>query len=237
LSWLNKQRILAQILTVVRHFGATSKTYYLLKRSLRYFFIALLNLTALTILLALWTDRLELLINDGVRPFEFLKIIVFTIAALAVMRIAVFFFRKRTIVDVKTKMKIATILTLLTSSYLYIDYSGKLLNNRIINRQVREQAAGKLKSADGNGITANNLTIQEYQQVSKFPKVPNQSTNINYAFEYDGFLPDYYLKVIYNIPKEVKADTLYFQQGEFTRSQTVDTLGDTLKVTYIESQQ
>jgi hypothetical protein len=166
-----------------------------------------------------------------------LKIIVFTIAALAVMRIAVFFFRKRTIVDVKTKMKIATILTLLTSSYLYIDYSGKLLNNRIINRQVREQAARKLKSADGNGITANNLTIQEYQQVSKFPKVPNQATNINYAFEYDGFLPDYYLKVIYNIPKEVKADTLYFQQGEFTRSQTVDTLGDTLKVTYIESQQ
>ena len=188
-------------------------------------------------LLALWTDRLELLINDGVRIIEFLKILVFTTVSLIVMRIAVFFFRKRTISDVKTKMKVASFLTLLTSSYLYIDYSGKLFNNRVINGHVRKQAAAKIKSADGNGTKADNLTIREYQQVSKFPKLPNQATNISYAFEYDGFLPDYYLQVTYNVPKEVKVDTLYFQQGEFTRSQTVDTLGDNLKVTYTESQQ
>jgi hypothetical protein len=221
----------------VRHFCATSKTFYLLKQSFRYFLIAILNLTALTILLALWTDRLELIVNEGVRPFEFLKIIAFTIASLVVIRLAVFFFRKRTISDVKTKMKVASLLTLLTTSYLYFDYSGKLFNNRIINGLVREQAAAKLKSANGNGIRADNLTIQEYQQVSKFPKLPIQATNINYAFEYDGFLPDYYLEVKYSIPKQVKVDTMYFQQGEFTRSQIVDTTDDKLKVTYTESQQ
>lgn len=208
-----------------------------MKRSLKYFLIVFINLAALTILLALWTDRLELLINDGVRVIEFLKIVIFTIASLMVMRIAVFFFKKLTIRDIKTKMKVATFLTLLTSSYLYIDYSGKLLNNRIINGQVRKQAAAKIKSADGNGTKADNLTIQEYQQLSKFPKLSNRATNINYAFEYDGFLPDYYLQVTYNVPKDVKVDTLYFKQGEFTRSQTVETLDNKLKVTYTESQQ
>ena len=77
------------------------------------------------------------------------------------MRIAVFFFRKRTISNLKTKIIVASFLTLLTSSYLYIDYSGKLFNNRITNGQVRTQAAAKIKSANGNGTKADNLTIQE----------------------------------------------------------------------------
>jgi len=94
----------------------------MLKKSSKYLIIALLNLTVLTILLALWTDRLELLFNDWVRPIEFLKIIGFSIASLIAMRIAVSFFRKRAITDRKTKLRIALILTFLASSYLYIDY-------------------------------------------------------------------------------------------------------------------
>jgi hypothetical protein len=209
----------------------------MLRRSSKYFIIASLNLIVLTILLALWTDRLELLLNDGVRQIEFLKIVAFTIASLIAMRIAVWFFRKRSISDVKTKIKIASFLKLLISSYLFIDYSGKLFKNRIINGNVRRQAAAKIKPAGGNGTKADNLTIREYQEISKFPKLPDQATNINYSYEYDGFLPDYYFQVTYNIPKEVKVDTLYFQQGDFTRSQTVDILGDNLKVTYTESEQ
>jgi hypothetical protein len=200
----------------------------------------LLNLIVLTILLALWTDRLELLFNDWVRPFEFLKIIGFSIASLIAMRIAVSFFRKRTITDIKTKIKIASFLTLLVSLYLYIDYSAKLIKNRIINGHLRSQIAAKIQSADGNGTKANNLTIQEYQEISKltwFPKLPKQATDINYSYQYDGFLPDYYFELTYNVPKEIKVDTLYFQQGDFTRSQTVDVLSDKLKVTYTEIEQ
>lgn len=209
----------------------------MLRRSSKYFIIAFFNLTVLTILLVLWTDRLELLLNDGVRPIEFLKIVAFTITSLIAMRIAVSFFRKRAIRDVKTKIKIASFLTLLISSYLYIDYSGKLLKNRIINGNVRRQAAAKIKPAGGNGTKADNLTIQEYQEISKFPKLPDQATSINYSYEYDGFLPDYYFQVTYTVPKAVKVDTLNFQQGDFTRSQTVDSSGDNLKVTYTESEQ
>jgi hypothetical protein len=212
----------------------------MLKRSLKYFIIALFNLTLLTILLALWTDRLELFLNDGVRIIEFLKIIGFTIASLLAMRIAVSFFRRWNINDTKTKIRISFFLTLLVSIYLYIDYSAKLVNNRIINGKLREQTANKIQSADGNGTKAKNLTIQEYQELSKvtwFPKLPKQATNINYSYEYDGFLPDYYFELVYNVPKEIKVDTLYFQQGDFTRSQTVQIFSDNKKVTYTESEQ
>lgn len=208
----------------------------MLRRSSKYLIIAFFNLIFLTILLALWTDRLELLLNDGVRPIEFLKILAFTIASLIAMRIAVSFFRKRAISDVKTKIEIASFLTLLISSYLYIDYSGKLLKNRIVNGKVRKQAAAKIKPAGTNGTKADNMTIQEYQEVSKLPKLPAQATSISYSYEYDSFLPDYYFQVTYNVPKSVKVDTMYFQQGDFTRRQTIDSLGDKLKVTYTESE-
>ena len=216
------------------------KTSQTLKRSLKYIIVALINLTVLTILLALWTDRLELLFNDWVRPIEFLKIIGFTIASLIAIRIAVSFFRKRTITDVKTKIKITSFLTLLVSLYLYIDYSAKLINNRIINGHVRSLIAAKIQSTDGNRTKANNLTIREYQEISKltqFPELPKQATNINYSYQYDGFLPDYYFELTYNLPKETKVDTIYFQQGDFTRSQRVDVLNDKLKVTYTEIEQ
>lgn len=209
----------------------------MLKRSSKYFIVAFINLTVLTLLLALWTDRLELLLDGWVRPIEFLKIVAFSIASLIAMRIAVSFFRKRGIHEVKTKIKIASFLTLLISSYLYIDYSGRILKNRIISGNVRRQAAAKMNLAGGNGTKADNLTIGEYQQISKFPKLPDQATNINYSYEYDGFLPDYYFQVTYTVPKAVKVDTWYFQQGDFTKSQTIDSLGDKLKVTYTESEQ
>jgi hypothetical protein len=212
----------------------------MLKRSFKYLIIALLNLTALTLLLALWTDRLELVFHDWVRPIEFLKIVVFTIASLIVMRIAVSFFRKRAITDNRTKIKIASFLTVLVSFYLYFDYSAKLINNRIINGHLRSQIAAKIQSADGNGTTGNDLTIQEYQEICKltsFPKLPKQATNIKYSYKYDGFLPDYYFELSYNLPKETKINPLYFQQGDFTRSQTIDILNDKVKVTYTEIEQ
>jgi len=195
---------------------------------------------ALAIFLALWTDMLELLYNELVRPIEFLKIIGFTIVSLIIMRIAVSIFRKRGITNVATKIRIASLLTFLTNSYLYIDYSRKILNNRIINRHLRTQMAVKIKSADGNGTKADDLTFKEYQEVCKltsFPRLPDKATNINYTFEFDGFLPDYYFELTYNLPKEAKVDTIYVQQGDFTRSQTVDIVGDKLKVTYTETEQ
>jgi hypothetical protein len=98
--------------------------------------------------------------------------------------------------DVNTKLKAAVWLTLLVSSYLHVDYSAKLLRNRIVNGKLRSQISQKIKPTKGlaHGMEAKNLSIIEYREIAKmnwFPKLPDQATGINYEYQYDGFLPDY----------------------------------------------
>jgi hypothetical protein len=156
------------------------------------------------------------------------------------MRLAISFFRKRAINDVRTKLRIATFLTLLVSSYLYIDYSAKIINNRIINGHLREQIATKVHSDEGNRTIGSNLTIQEYQQISEitwFPKLPDDAANINYSYWYDGFLPDYIFELTYLLPKEAKVESFDIRQGDFTKTQTVNVIGDKIKVVYTVGEQ
>jgi len=120
----------------------------MIKKSLKYLTIAFINVIVLTVLLAFWTDRLELTFNDWVRPREFLKIIGFTIVSLISMRILVSYFRHRNITVSSSKIKIAALLTFLISSYLYIDYTTKLINNVILNGQFRNQIADKIKPSN-----------------------------------------------------------------------------------------
>ena len=47
----------------------------MIKNSFKYLIIIFVNLSILTILLAIWTDKFELEFNDLVRPIEFLKLI------------------------------------------------------------------------------------------------------------------------------------------------------------------
>ena len=50
--------------------------------------IDIVNSGILTLMLALWTDRLELILNDFIRPIEFLKIICITIVSLICVNIS-----------------------------------------------------------------------------------------------------------------------------------------------------
>jgi len=199
--------------------------------------IAALNAFVLSILLILWTDRFELLMNVGVRIIECLKIIAFTIASLIIMRIAVFFFRKKGIRNSRTKIVIASLLTLLTSSFLYLDYASKILNNKIINRTFREQISTKIIPAKEIGIKATGLTILEYKELSKFtsfPEIHKQANDINCLYECDGFFDDYYFKLTYYLPKGIKMDTLNFEHGALTKYQRIEQLENQQKVTYSE---
>lgn len=213
----------------------------MLKKSFKYLLIATVNLTVLTALLAFWTDELELIFNDLVRPLEFLKILGFTALALIGMRILIFYFRKKNIQATRTKLKSAIILTVLISSYLYVDYSIKFVKNVIINRQFRSEIADKIKPANGlaNGTTAENLTIREYQEIAGmnwFPKLPIEATNIMYNYQYDGFLPDYSFSLAYDLPKEMKVETINYESGDFTKSQTFEIIDNKKRVTYNESE-
>ena len=213
----------------------------MLKKSFKYLIIATVNLIVLTALLAFWTDRLELTFNDLVRPLEFLKILVFTALSLIGMRILVFYFRKKNIQATRTKLKSAVLLTLLISSYLYVDYSIKFVKNVIVNRKFRNEIADKIKPANGlaNGTTAENLTIKEYQEIANmnwFPKLPIEATNIIYNYQYDGFLPDYSFSLTYDLPKEMKVDTINYESGDFSKYQTFEIVDNKKRVTYNEGE-
>lgn len=211
------------------------------KKSFKYLLIASVNLLLLTGLLALWTDKLELLFNGWTRPKEFLKIIGFSMASLIAMRMLVDYFRRRNITATSLKIKMAMVLTFLVSSYLYIDYSIKTINNVIINRAFRNQLADKIKPVKSlNGTKAELLTFKEYQQITKmyrFPEIPGESTNIRYEYDYDGFLPDYLFVLTYDVPIQVKVDTINYQKGDFSKSQSFEIADNVKRVTYSESKQ
>lgn len=214
----------------------------MIKKSLKYLTIAFINVIVLTVLLAVWTDRLELTFNDWVRPREFLKIIGFTIVSLISMRILVSYFRHRNITVSSSKIKIAALLTFLISSYLYIDYTTKLINNVILNGQFRNQIADKIKPSNilANGTKAESLTIKEYQQITKmhwFPKLPGEASNISYTYGYDGFLPDYLFTVTYDLPAQIMVDTMNIKKGDFSKYQSFVTIGNIKRVTYSESEE
>jgi len=214
----------------------------MLKKSIKYLLIATVNLIALTALLAFWTDRLELTFNDLVRPLEFLKILGFTAFSLIGMRILVYYFRKKNIQTTRTKLKSAILLTFLISSYLYVDYSIKFVKNVIVNRQFRNEIADKIKPANGlaNGTKAENLRIREYQEIARingFQNLPIEATNIMYIYQYDGFLPDYSFSMTYDLPKEMKVDTINYRSIDFSRYQTFELIDNKKRVTYDEGRQ
>ena len=213
----------------------------MIKNSLKYLTIVAVNLITLTLLLALWTDKLERTINDFVRPIEFLKILGFTALSLIGIRLLVAYFRKKNIYSVKSKIKIAVILTFLISSYLYIGYTWKVFNNRILNGQFRTQISNKIKPSNqlACGTMADSLTVSEYQQISKmnwFPELPKEARNINYLYGYDGFLPDYIFTLTYDLPLEVKVDTMIYTKGDFNSYRTFKIINGLKRVTYSEGE-
>lgn len=212
------------------------------KKSLKYLIVATVNLIFLTVLLAFWTDNLELTFNEWVRPREFLKVIGFSLVSLLAMRILVSFFRNRNITTTSVKIKVAALLTFLISSYLYIDYSTKVISNVIINREFRNQIDNKIKPSHVfiNGTKGENLTIKEYQQITKmywFPKLPAEASNIQYSYGYDGFLPDYLFTVTYDLPMQMKVDTIDYQHEDFSKYQSFEIVDNKKRVTYSESEQ
>ena len=211
------------------------------KKSLKYFLIAILNLTVLTVLLAGWTDELQRTFHELVRPIEFLKIIGFTTLSLVGMRILVIYFRKKNIQDIKIKWKRAALLTFMISSYLYVNYTIKFVKNAIVNRQFRNQISSKIKPEHqlAYGSKAEHLTNKEYLEITKitwFPDLPVEASNIAYSYDYDGFLPDYSFTLTYDLPLEMKVDTLKYAKGDFSQSRTFEIIDGVKKMTYTEDE-
>lgn len=206
----------------------------MIRKSIKYLTIVLINLIILTGLLAYWTDFIELNFNSWVRPIEFLKILGVSLLSLIGIRIAIGFFRKRN-TEIKNRIKISALLTILTSSFLYFNYSKKIYQNRILNGKLRNELTMKIKPANGLafGTKANNLTYTEYELLTKvkwFPKLQKDADSISYYYTYDGFLPDYSFDVSYSIPKNIEIDSTEFKYGKIE----IDTIGNIKRVSYSE---
>jgi hypothetical protein len=209
----------------------------MIRKSIKYLVIVLINLIILTGLLAYWTDFVELTFNSWVRPIEFLKIIGFTLLSLIGIRIAIGLFRKRNI-PIKKRIQISALITVLVSSFLYFDYSKNIYENRIQKRKLRKELVLKIEPANGLafGTKADNLTFEQYQEITRikwFPKLQKNADSISYYYTYDGFLPDYSFNVSYNLPKNIEIDSTEFKYGKIE----IDTIGNKKRISYSEYEQ
>jgi hypothetical protein len=214
----------------------------MIKKSFKYLAIIFVNLSILTVLLAIWTDKFELEFNDLVRPNEFLKLIGISILGLIFLRFTVSVFRRLKIVSSKRKIGISILLILLINSYFYIDYGTKIYTNRIANNELRNGIIKKMKPVEMSlayGKKAESLTGEEYAEITKikwFPKISKEAENISYSYDYDGFLPDYSFSLSYDLPKETKVDTMNYVNEKFSKSRNFEIIGNKKRVTYTEGQ-
>jgi hypothetical protein len=214
----------------------------MIKSSLKYLIPACINICLLTVLLCLWTDRLELIFNAGVRTWGFIEIVGFTMVSLIAIKILVSYILHKYIHSTSLKIKISVLLTFLISSFLYIDYSTKFISKVLPNRAFRNQIADKIKPSKllAFGTKAEGLTIKEYQEIAKvytFPVLPDEASNIHYAYGYDGFLPDYILELTYDLPVQIKVDTMHIKNRDFSRYQSFEIIDHIKRVTYTEYEQ
>jgi len=211
----------------------------MIRKSIKYFIIALCNLVTLSILLAIWTDSTELTFNEWIRPIEFVKILGISILVIIGMGLSILFYRKLKVNSIKKRIRLSILLTLLISSFFYFDYTKRIYQNRIINREIRESINQKMESTDylTFGTKADNLTFDEYREITKinwFPEIPNESDSISYYYSHDGFLPDYVFQVSYNLPLNIKIDTITTLDGDFYKSIKTEIIGNKHRVTQYE---
>lgn len=193
-------------------------------------------MAVLTLLLAIWTDDLELEFNDFVRPLEFIKIIMFTFLSFVGMIILIRYFRKKNIHETRRKIKYAVITTIAICSYLYIGYFIKAAQNRLINAGLRKNIWNKVTP----GVTkkANSLSYAEYKEILKmtrFPAIPESAENISLQYYTEILLPDYFVEVIYYVPENENIREMNYEKGDFFIRTNVKVSGNWKKVTYEES--
>ena len=206
-----------------------------MKRINKYLVITVMNVVVLLFLLRVGADFVEVTFNSSIWLLEVLKIIGVTLISLLGIQIMIAVFRKNNAEENQKKFKYAVSIVLSISSFLYYSYVKKIYENRIINNSVRKELARKIRPANrlANGTMAKGLTNEQYKEITKlnwFPKLQQEAENISYLYSYDGFLPDYSFEISYDIPKEIKADTLEFKYGKLY----IDIKGDKKRITYKE---
>ena len=212
----------------------------MLKKSIKYIFIATINWFLLWFLLEISTDKFDIRLKESYVENMIITISLITFLSLIGMRVFAYLVRKRAL-QKTTKIKIAVAITILISSFLYVHLLIKYKNDIIGNNDFRNHIALKIQKSDWfYGTKAKNLTIKEYQEIKKtnwFPNLPKEATNIDYYYEYEGFLPDYTFTLEYNLPKDIEVENISYEKDGFSKTQSFVLYKSRKRVTYGESLQ
>ena len=195
----------------------------MINRLPKHLLIAGLNGIALTFLLALWTDRVELIYNLYVRPIEFLKIIGITVLSLIGMYIIRKIIKGTNEESKLLRIKYSVLFTLLISAYFYVTYSVKVIERFRNNARVDLGNKVELRTSYPYGSHAIGLTRKEYSIITNlnwFPEISEFAENISYWYVYDGFLPDYTFTLEYQVPHQVLIEEIELEEDQFHRHQS-----------------
>ncbi len=211
----------------------------MIKKSIKYIFIALINWLLLVFLLLISTDKFDICFQESYLENVIAAITIITFLSLLAVRFFVFVFRKKAL-QKQTKINIAVAITLLISSFLYAHFIIKIKNDLIINNDFKNQLAVKVKKSDGvSGTNATNLTLKEYQEIKTkikwLPKLPTEATSIDYYYsKYDDFLPDYTFSLEYSLPNNMEVKTINYKDDIFIKTQSFVFIKNKKRVKYLE---
>ncbi len=209
-------------------------------RSLKYLLIVFANLIILSVLIVLWADPLQIRISQWQVAKGVLYILTVTFLSMIGIRILVAIFRRRHI-EIRKRIRISVIFTLLISSWLYFGYSIKAINNRIIYRNARSLALLKIRENNipgSSGFYAQNLTWDEYQQIAKikgFKKVPKDASDIHISYTISGMQGDYQFDLEYHLPVGSKVDEIEYIVGDIIERQIMEETPEKVKVIYYKA--
>ena len=206
------------------------------KQSIRYLLILAVNFTVLLLLLYLWTDSLELIIDRGSRAIEFLKVSALSFLALIVIAI----FSKVSTKTPKEKLKSTALIVLILHSYLYFDYIKNTIRHCVTSKVVRESASQKVKDLYEYTYSykGKNLSNQEYREIHETTWLPaiTEGESINFSYKrFDSLLPDSELIIEYYLPLKAQVEEWHEESDQHKYFQKAEKVGDKQKVTYMRS--
>ncbi len=215
-----------------------------MKKAFKYIPIIFVNFSILLLLSKLWIDPFEQALNNNTLFNEVAKIIGFSVLSLIGLLILSRIMRKRQVQLFNRKLIYSIVLTLLICSYLYTDYTIKIINNCLINNNTRSELLRKTVINNINATTfifAQNLTELEYNQFARtldIPKLNRSAYNIDLNYnDTRSLMHEFSTQIKYDLPKDIGVKEFNYQsdKSDYQKNQTVEQIGNIQKVAFVKS--
>lgn len=203
----------------------------------KYTWFALLNFIVLSVLFFAGLDEIDWAIGlyIGHEAFHAFVYVCAWLVATIILRIM---FRKRVNGFTKgQKWQHLVILFVVASGYLHMRYAYHLIQRKTDINRVGLLNKWEPSPSYPLGARADSLTYGEYLVLEKqmwFPHISEKSKNISFSYYYDGFLPDYSLRISYDVPLSVAVSSFNHDRGQNEKNQSVEVKDGWQHVDYTE---